>query len=148
MKKSIFVITLTLVALVIGGCAISWTTTPTPTASQTVNVSGNWSGTYSERSGGSYADYDVTIYFDPQHHYLDTDIVQGWMALNVVRSNMGYMTGQHIGVPGTVSGSTIILLFPEEVTCQVSGNSMSGSGTRTYPSGSTKGWSLNLTRVR
>lgn len=147
MKKAIFVIILTLVALVIGGSAIGCTRKTTPPA---MDLKGIWSGTHVQ-SGPGFA-----IYSNMVMNVERQDGIQVWgtLAATVLRTEGGAM-GMDLTIPffGTVSGNTLtwkveIDRRENDQHFQVSGNSMTGSGNYTDVQGNTTGWSYNLTRVR
>ena len=129
-------------------------TTSNPNPSKNVPVTGTWTGTYIENGDGWAAYYNVTFNFtnqtpiqgNPENYRVlfgpevpinpGDDIADFSETTTFVRSegNDAVLWGsdpQKSGFPCIVSGSTISWQWENMVTLQVSGNSISGSGTGT-----------------
>ncbi|MDP2719863.1 MAG: hypothetical protein Q8P44_08575, partial [Dehalococcoidia bacterium] len=119
------------------------TSTPTLTPSQPMDLRGTWSGTHVQSGPGWTAYYNVVLNLTQQ----EKSLVTGTLALTVLRAE-GSVVPMDLTIPfvGTVSGSTLQSAMMG-MTCQVSGNSMTGSGTDTNSMGVTWDWSWNITRV-
>ena len=153
--KWVILCMLLIAGLVMGnlGCSKAGsTTTPTTTSSRPIDLIGVWSGT-SVTSVASYTKYDNVVMTVTN---IDGMQVWGTIAYSANRTEgQIFVASPNWTLPlnGQLSGNT--LTFQQDANkreldqhVQVSGNSMTGSGTSTYEDGTKWTWSYNLTRVR